>query len=41
MLDHVELISRGEAGKLREAAAAVTGTQSWCAQLRQWQGRRW
>ena len=29
-----------EAGKLREAAAAVTGTQSWCAQLRQWQGRR-
>ena len=25
-----------EAGKLREAAAAVTGTQSWCAQLRQW-----
>ena len=26
-----------EAGKLREAAAAVTGTQSWCAQLRQWQ----
>ena len=29
-----------EAGKLREAAAAVTGTQSWCAQLWQWQGRR-
>ena len=26
-----------EAGKLREAAAAVTGNQSWCAQLRQWQ----
>ena len=26
-----------EARKLREAAAAVTGTQSWCAQLRQWQ----
>ena len=36
-----------EAGKLREAAVAVTGTQSWCAQLRQWQsaaaeaGRLW
>ena len=36
-----------EAGKLREAAAAVTATQSWCAQLRQWQsaaaeaGRLW
>ena len=26
-----------EPGKLREAAAAVTGAQSWCAQLRQWQ----
>ena len=26
-----------EAGKLRVAAAAVTGTQSWCTQLRQWQ----
>ena len=26
-----------EAGMIREAAAAVTGTQSWCAQLRQWQ----
>ena len=36
-----------EARKLREATAAVTGTQSWCAQLRQWQsaaaeaGRLW
>ena len=29
-----------KARKLREAAAAVAGTQSWCAQLRQWQGRR-
>ena len=26
-----------EAGKLREAEAAVTRNQSWCAQLRQWQ----
>ena len=29
-----------EAEKLREAAAAVTGAKSWCAQLRQRQGRR-
>ena len=32
-----------EAGKLRQAAAAVTRTQSWCAQFRQWlkQGDSW
>ena len=29
-----------EAEKLKEAAAAVTGAQSWCAQLRQWHGQR-
>ena len=29
-----------ETGKLREGSAAVAGTQSWCAQLWQWQGRR-
>ena len=29
-----------ETGKLRKGSAAVTGTQSWCAQLRQWQGQQ-